>query len=222
MAGKKKENNPIKSLAELRSFASEKMGEDAYRDPRIKRDIIGTGFHTLDNMLNGGVRCGTYIELYGEQSTGKTYLALNIMREAQKKFDKPVCYMDFEKAWDSERSEQIGLDLDPEKIDVVSPPNMEQGWDYLAAAVSNDIFSVIVVDSVASMVPKVEIEEDMEKEQVAKAARVMSKGFRVLTAGLKDTVVIFINQQREAIGVLFGDPKTTPGVRRRTFIPTCA
>lgn len=207
---KKKDEFGIQSLADLRSFM-DSSGKDFYKDPRGKREIIPSGFHTLDNLLVGGLRQGTYVELFGEESTGKTYLALNFMKSAQAMLDKPVCYMDFEKAWDPERAEFIGVNIDPEVCEVVEPPSQEEAYNYLNAAIRNDIFSVIVVDSVSGMSPEVETGEEMQKEQMGKAARVNSKGLRVITSGLKNTIVIFINQMREKIGVMFGDNKTTTG-----------
>lgn len=214
--GKKKVESTIKSLQDLRSFMDDN-GKDYHRDPKSKREIIPTGFYTLDRLLKGGVRQGTYVELYGQYSTGKTYLALNIMKEAQKKLDKPVCYIDFEKAWDGKRAEDIGVNTDPDRCEVVELPTQEEAYNYLNAAVKNDIFSVIVIDSVSSMAPEVETEEEMQKEQMGKAARINSKGLRVITAGLKNTIVIFINQLREKIGVMFGDNKTTTGGKALEF-----
>ncbi len=214
---KKKTESIINNIHDLRNYMSD-TGKDYYKYPREKRQRISSSFHSLDKLLNGGLRQGTYVELYGMESTGKTYLALNFMKSAQESIDKPVCYMDFEQAWDPERAEYIGVDLDPDKCMVVEPPDQETAYNYLKAALQNDIFSIIVVDSVAGMVPQIENEEDIEKEQMGKAARVNSKGLRVITGVIKNTIVIFINQQREKIGGnSYGDNKTTTGGNALNF-----
>ncbi len=207
---KKKEKPDVKTLDDLRAFMKAEK-KDYYLDPTEERDILPTGFYSLDNLLWGGLRSGTYVELFGKEGTGKTYLALNFMRSCQEHWGKPVCYVSFEKAWEPKRARQIGLDLDPEKCVVIQPPNQEKGYDFIKEAVKSNLFGVIVIDSMSAMVPISELEKDIDEEQVAKAARVNSKAFRVLTALLQDTIVVFINQLRTNVGVLYGDPDVTTG-----------
>ena len=216
MAKGKKDNPNINNLEELRAFMKSE-GKDFYQDPTEDRDILSTGLYSLDHLLNGGLRSGTYVEMFGKSGTGKTYLAFNFMKACQEKWGKPVCYVNFEKAWDSKRPAEIGVDLSPEMCVVVKPPTQEEGYDFLKEALRSNVFGLIVVDSVSAMVPVSEIEEDMDKEQVAKAARVNSKAFRVLTSQLQDTIVVFINQLRTNVGVLYGDPDITSGGRALEF-----
>ncbi len=200
----------INKLDELRKMLK-KMGKDYYKDPRVKRDVLPTGYLTLDEMLGGGIRSGTYVELFGQQGTGKTFLALQIMKQCQQVWNKPVMYVDFEKSWYPERAEELGLNLSEDMCDVIEPPYQEEGYDVIHAAVASNVYGVIVIDSMSAMAPFIETDKAMENENVAKNARVNSKAFRVITAAMKDTIIIFINQLRTNIGQMFGDPNTTTG-----------
>lgn len=194
-----------------------KNGKDYSRDPRIKREILPTGFHTLDEVLGGGLRSGTTVEFFGEESTGKTYLALNVMAQCQKIWGKPVAYVDYERAWYPDRAEELGVDLDPNLFDLQEPPTQEEGYNWIKDALANDIFGVIVVDSLAAMMPEKEDEDPIQKANVALNARNNSKAMRVLTSQLKSTIVIYINQIRENVGVMFGDSKVTTGGKAIPF-----
>lgn len=216
MVKKKKEKPNISSLAELREYMQGE-NKDFYEDPNKTSNILSTGFYSLDHLLKGGLRSGTHVELYGGYSTGKTYLALNMMKSCQENWGKPACYINLENAWDIDRAREIGVNLDPDMCVVVKPPTMEEAYDFLKEAVRANLFGVIVIDSVSAMVPDVEVDKDMEEEQVAKGARLNSKGLRIITSLLQDTIIIYINQLRTNIGVLYGDPDVTSGGRALGF-----
>lgn len=214
-----------KRLRALEKDLVEKRGGKSYLiDPREERDIIPTGFWTLDYaFFTGGVRTGTYIELFGPPSSGKTYLSLVLMAQAQKRFpEKPVAYFDMENAWDPIRSLNLGIDLNyPDKLWVRRPPSQEAAYDDITAMVEDDLFSVIVIDSLAAMIPHAERHtpmltekpkggEDKVNMNMALMARQNSRAMARLTAGIQNTLVIFINQVRTGIGQ--GNPKFTPDV----------
>jgi recombination protein RecA len=207
------EVNPLEAL----KVQLKKDGLDFYSDPRKEREILPSGFLSLDSMLNGGLRAGTYVELFGEEATGKTYLALHWMRQCQQVWNKPVLYVDFEKSWYPDRAEEIGVDLHPDKCMVISPPSQEQGYDFIKRVLQSKAFGLIVIDSMSAMAPMKETEDEMSQANVALNARNNSKALRVLTALMGDATVIFINQMRTNIGVMFGDPNTTTGGKALKF-----
>lgn len=223
-----------KRLRELAKEMDDKRGGKSYFiDPRQERDIIQTGFWTLDyTLFTGGVRSGTYVELFGPPSSGKTYLSLVLMAQAQKQFpDKPVAYFDMENAWDPTRSSNLGIDLSyPDKLWTKRPPSQEAAYDDITAMVEDDLFSVIVIDSLAAMIPHAERHvpmvtegkkggEDKVNLTVGLMARQNSQAMRRLTAGIKNTLVIFINQVRTGIGQGNANytPDVTPGGRAVEF-----
>jgi recombination protein RecA len=154
------------------------------------------------------------IEIYGPESSGKTTLAIHAMVEAQiDNPDKSVALIDAEHAFDPAYAECVGLNLKENRFLISQPDNGEQALEVLDSFVSSKLFSVVVVDSVAALTPKAEIEGDMGDAKMGLQARLMSQALRKLTAIIakSDTVVIFINQLRDKIGVIFGNPETTTG-----------
>ncbi|HVT75102.1 MAG TPA: recombinase RecA [Candidatus Paceibacterota bacterium] len=190
-----------------------KLGEK----PRVNINAIPTGSIGLDAALGiGGVPRGRIIEIFGPESSGKTTLSLHIIAEAQKMGG--ICaFIDAEHAMDPEYSKKIGVKIDD--LLISQPDTGEQALDIVESLVRSGKLDVIVIDSVAALVPKDEIEGDMGSQQMGKQARLMSQALRKLTAitAKSKTVVIFINQIRMQIGVMFGNPETTPGGKALKF-----
>ena len=180
-------------------------------DKKIDVDVISTGALSLDVALGvGGIPKGRIIEIYGPESSGKTTLALHIMAEAQKK-GEAVALIDAEHAFDPTYAKNIGLKLDD--LYISQPDFGEQALEILETLVRSAGFGVIVVDSVAALTPRAEIEGDMGDSHMGLQARLMSQALRKITAitSKTGTIVIFINQLRMKIGVMFGNPETTTG-----------
>ena len=178
---------------------------------------VSTGCLSLDVALGvGGVPKGRIIEIYGPESSGKTTLALHIVAEAQKKKGF-VAYIDAEHAVDPEYSKKLGVDI--EELLISQPDTGEQALEICETLVRSGAVDVIVIDSVAALVPRAELEGDMGDTHVGLQARLMSQALRKLTGTVSrsNTTVIFINQIREKIGVMFGNPETTPGGRALKF-----
>jgi len=198
-----------------------KFGEGAIMmlgdKPRVDLDVIPTGSLGLDMALGvGGVPRGRIIEIFGPESSGKTTLALHIVSEAQKKGG--VCaYIDAEHAMDPAYAKNLGVRTD--ELLISQPDTGEQGLEICESLVRSGKIDVIVVDSVAALTPKDEIEGDMGQQHMGRQARLMSHALRKLTAivAKSKTVVIFINQIRMQIGVMFGNPETTPGGKALKF-----
>ncbi len=179
--------------------------------------IISTGSISLDIALGiGGIPRGRIIEIFGPESTGKTTLALHIIAEAQKK-GGVAAYIDVEHALDPVYSGHLGVKIDDMLIS--QPDTGEQALEICEALVRSGAVDVIVVDSVAALVPRAEIEGEMGDSQVALQARLMSQALRKLAVaiGRSGTAVIFINQLREKVGIVFGNPEVTPGGRALKF-----
>ncbi len=180
-------------------------------------DFIPTGSLGLDAALGiGGLPRGRIIEIFGPESSGKTTLALHVVAEAQKKGG--VCaFVDAEHALDPEYARKIGVKL-PELL-ISQPDTGEQALEIVESLVRANSIDVIVVDSVAALTPKDEIEGDMGSAQMGKQARLMSQALRKLTAitAKSNTIIIFINQIRMQIGVMFGNPETTTGGKALKF-----
>ena len=190
------------------------MGDAA---SRIQVSVIPTGCIELDAALGvGGVPRGRIVEIYGPESSGKTTIALHIIAEAQKMGGMCV-FIDAEHALDPVYAEKLGISMD--KLYVSQPDNGEQALDIADALVRSGAIDVIVVDSVAALVPKAELEGDMGDSHVGLQARLMSQALRKLAGvvGKSRTCVIFINQLREKVGVMFGNPETTTGGRALKF-----
>ena len=180
-------------------------------------EVIPTGSLTLDMALGvGGLPRGRVIEIYGPESSGKTTVALHVVAEAQK-MGGEAAFIDAEHALDPVYAKKLGVDID--NLIVAQPDTGEQALDIAEALVRSGALDVIVVDSVAALVPKAEIDGEMGDSHVGLLARLMSQALRNLTAvnSKSGTVVIFINQLREKVGVMYGNPETTPGGRALKF-----
>ena len=179
--------------------------------PAVSVETIPTGALALDVALGvGGIPRGRIIEIYGPESSGKTTLAQHIVAECQKK-GGIAAFVDAEHALDPEYARNLGVNID--ELLISQPDTGEQALDITEELVRSGAVDVIVVDSVAALVPKAEIEGSMEDQQMGLQARLMSKALRKLTGiiGKTNTTVIFINQLRQKIGVMYGNPETTTG-----------
>ncbi len=231
MAPKKKTDAPDKAdeaasdkkaaINEAIASIKTKFGEEAIMTldakPRVGIDAIPTGSIGLDAALGiGGVPRGRIIEIFGPESSGKTTLSLHIVAEAQKKGG--VCaFVDAEHALDPEYAKRLGIKT--EELLVSQPDTGEQALEITESLVRSGKIDVIVIDSVAALTPKDEIEGEMGAQHMGKQARLMSQALRKLTAivAKSKTVVIFINQIRMQIGIMFGNPETTPGGKALKF-----
>lgn len=198
-----------------------KFGEGAIMKlgdtPKVDIGVVPTGSLGLDNALGvGGLPRGRIVEIYGPESSGKTTLTLHVVAEAQKQGG--VCaFIDAEHAMDPDYARKLGVDIN--NLLISQPDTGEQALEITESLVRSGKIDVIVVDSVAALTPKDEIEGDMGAHHVGKQARLMSQALRKLTAitAKSKTVVIFINQIRMKIGVMFGSPETTPGGKALKF-----
>ncbi|MFA6297183.1 MAG: recombinase RecA [Candidatus Paceibacterota bacterium] len=205
------------TLNEIKS----KFGNDAImtlgEKPHVDVDAISTGSIGLDFALGvGGLPRGRIIEIFGPESSGKTTLTLHVIAEAQKKGG--ICaFIDAEHAMDPEYAQRLGVKID--ELLISQPDTGEQALEIVESLVRSGKLDVIVIDSVAALTPKDEIEGDMGAHHVGKQARLMSQALRKLTAivARSKTIVIFINQIRMQIGVMFGNPETTPGGKALKF-----
>ena len=190
-----------------------RMGEKA----SLAIEAIPTGALALDLALGvGGLPRGRVVEIYGPESSGKSTLAMHVVAEAQR--NGGICaYIDAEHAMDPVYAKAIGVDID--QLLISQPDTGEQALEIADMLVRSGALDVIVIDSVAALTPRAEIEGDMGDSHVGLQARLMSQALRKLTANLNksNTIMIFINQLREKIGVMFGSPETTPGGRALKF-----
>ena len=190
-----------------------KLGKQAYQ----KVDVIPTGCLTLDVALGiGGIPRGRIVEIYGPESSGKTTVSLHIVAEAQK-LGGTCAFIDAEHALDPVYAEKLGVNTS--ELYVSQPDNGEQALNICDTLVRSGAFAVIVVDSVAALTPKAEIDGEMGDNHVGLQARMMSQALRKLTSitSKSNTTVIFINQLREKVGVMFGSPETTTGGKALKF-----
>jgi recombination protein RecA len=209
--------NVENTLREIRT----KFGDDSIMmlgdKPHVDVDSISTGSIGLDAALGvGGLPRGRIIEVFGPESSGKTTLTLHVIAEAQKK--NGICaFIDAEHSMDPEYAKRLGVNID--QLLISQPDNGEQALEIVDSLVRSGKLDVIVIDSVAALTPKDEIEGDMGAHHVGKQARLMSQALRKLTAivAKSKTIVIFINQIRMQIGVMFGNPETTPGGKALKF-----
>jgi recombination protein RecA len=179
--------------------------------PKVDVAVIPTGSFSLDLALGvGGLPRGRIVEIYGPESSGKTTLALNVVAQAQKQGGK-TAFIDAEHALDPEYAARLGVKI--QDLVISQPDNGEEALNILESMVHSNIFSVVVVDSVAALTPKAELEGEMGDQHVGRQARMMAQALRKLTAmaSRTQTLIIFINQLRMKIGVMFGNPETTPG-----------
>jgi recombination protein RecA len=180
-------------------------------------EVISTGAISIDYALGiGGMPRGRVIEIFGPESSGKTTLALQVIAEAQKKGGM-AAFVDAEHALDAAYAKKLGVDLD--NLLVSQPDNGEQALEIVEVIIRSNSVDVVVVDSVAALVPRAEIEGEMGEAQMGLQARLMSQALRKLTGAVSKSKasLIFINQLREKIGVMFGNPETTTGGRALKF-----
>jgi recombination protein RecA len=180
-------------------------------------ESISTGAISIDYALGiGGLPRGRVVEIFGPESSGKTTLALQVIAEAQKTSGM-AAFVDAEHALDAQYAQKLGVDL--ENLLVSQPDHGEQALEIVEVLVRSNSVDVVVVDSVAALVPKAEIEGEMGEAQMGLQARLMSQALRKLTGAVSKskTTLIFINQLREKIGVMFGNPETTTGGRALKF-----
>jgi len=217
----KKEKHSFADVADTIKSLKTKFGEDAImtlaEGQKVDVDAVSTGSIGLDDALGiGGFPRGRIIEIFGPESSGKTTLSLHAVAEAQK--EGGVCaFIDAEHAMDPEYAKAIGVKLD--ELLVSQPGSGEQALEIVESLVRSGKIDVIVIDSVAALTPKDEIEGEMGAHHVGKQARLMSQALRKLTGivAKSKTVVIFINQIRMQVGVMFGNPETTPGGKALKF-----
>jgi recombination protein RecA len=194
-----------------------RLGEDT---ARMQVEVIPTGSIALDIALGvGGIPRGRIIEVYGPESSGKTTVALHMVAEAQK-LGGTAAFIDAEHALDPRYASNLGVDID--NLLVSQPDTGEQALEIAETLVRSGAVDIIVVDSVAALVPRAEIEGEMGDAFVGLQARLMSQALRKLTGAINKSkaVVVFINQLREKVGVMFGNPETTPGGRALKFYST--
>lgn len=213
----KEESSLDKALAEIRkefgTGSIMKLGES----PMADVDVIATGSFSLDVSLGvGGFPRGRVVEIYGPESSGKTTLALSAIKQAQLAGGK-AAFIDAEHAFDSSYAKVIGVDLDD--LLVSQPDNGEQALEIAEKLVDSNSIDLIVIDSVAALTPKAEIEGNMGDSHMGLQARLMSQAMRKLTSKLNKsrTCIVFINQIRMKIGVMFGSPETTTGGQALKF-----
>ncbi len=186
------------------------------KDNRTAIETIPTGALSLDIALGGGVPRGRIVEIYGPESSGKTTLSLHVVAEAQKK--NGICaFVDAEHALDPEYAKRIGVNVD--ELLLSQPDSGEQALEIVETLVRSNAVDVIVVDSVAALTPRAEIDGEMGDSHMGLQARLMSQALRKLTAVISKskTTVIFLNQLRMKIGVMFGNPETTTGGQALKF-----
>ncbi len=199
----------------------DKFGEGAMMklgdSPKVDISVVPTGSLGLDYALGvGGLPRGRIIEIYGPESSGKTTLTLHVIAEAQKKGG--LCaFIDAEHAMDPEYAKKLGVNIN--ELLISQPDNGEQALEITESLVRSGKIDVLVIDSVAALTPRDEIEGDMGAHHVGKQARLMSQALRKLTAiaSKSKTVIIFVNQIRMQIGIMFGNPETTPGGKALKF-----
>ena len=187
-----------------------RLGDPNSGNYNIER--VSSGSLGVDLVFGGGVPRGRILEIYGPESSGKTTIALHAACEHQKKYkDLAVAFIDYEHAFDRTYAESLGVDTS--NLVFAQPTYAEQGLQGIDTLIDTGKFSLIIVDSVAAMLPQSELEGDMDKSSIGVQARIMSKAMRKLTgkANKTKTTIIFLNQMREKIGVMFGNPWVTSG-----------
>jgi recombination protein RecA len=218
-------NDRKKSLAGVLDKINKKFGAGAVSfvkdvEDKLRVEFYKTPSHEYNIMLNGGFGRGRIVELFGENSSGKTTLAIETIAKNQKENPDFVAgWFETEGSVDPEQLRTFGVDMDRLVYWDQTDTGAEQGFDILRGLVASGEFNMIVVNSVAGLAPKIEIEGDMEKANVAVTARLLSKLFRVITGSAykNKTTLLFINQTRTNVGVMFGDPTTTSGGKALAF-----
>lgn len=211
---KKTKDETKNELDSLMESLQSRFGEGAIMtlgdEHRVKVETIPSGSFSLDIALGGGLPKGRIIEIYGPESSGKTTLALHAVSEVQKRGGR-AAFIDAEHALDPEYAAKIGVKI--KNLIISQPDNGEEALNILESLVRSGMIDIVVVDSVAALTPKAEIEGEMGVHQMGAQARLMSQALRKLTAiaSKSNTIIIFINQIRMKIGVIFGNPETTTG-----------
>lgn len=221
MAKEKEELSKDKVLEQVLADIEKQFGKGAIMrlgsDKAIEIDVSSTGSLSLDIALGvGGYPKGRIIEIYGPESSGKTTFALHAIAEIQKNGGR-AAFIDAEHALDPVYAKKLGVNID--NLLLAQPDTGEQALEICDALVKSEAISIVVIDSVAALVPQAEIEGEMGDSHVGLQARLMSQALRKLSGTINktNTVVIFINQLREKVGVMFGNPETTPGGRALKF-----
>jgi len=225
MDNRDKEKNIVdENLKKALKDIEKKFGQGAIMNlgdqTHVNVETFSTGSYLLDQALGaGGYPVGRIIEIYGPESSGKTTLALHAIAEVQKIGGK-VAYIDAEHAIDPAYAKALGVNLN--EFYLAQPSSGEEALEIADELIKSQVFSLIVVDSVAALVPKQELEGSMDEAQMGLQARMMSKALRKITGSLNQyrCTIIFINQLREKIGVMFGNPETTPGGRALKYSAT--
>ena len=218
---KKQPEEKNKDLNNLLATLRGKFGEGAIMKlgeaKKVDVAVIPTGSFSLDLALGvGGLPRGRVVEIFGPEGSGKSTLALNVVAQAQKQGGK-AAYIDAEHAMDPEYAAKLGVNIN--ELLISQPSSGEEGLNILDSLVRSGIISVVVVDSVAALTPQAELDGEMGEQHVGRQARMMGQALRKLTALASNTqtLIIFINQIRMKIGVMFGNPETTPGGRALPF-----
>ncbi len=211
----------LKGSDQLLKEIQNKFGEGAIMKlgdtPRVNVEVVPTGSMGIDHALGvGGLPRGRIVEIFGPESSGKTTLTLHVIAEAQK-LGGLCAFIDAEHAMDPEYARKLGVNIN--ELLISQPDNGEQALEIAESIVRSGKVDVLIIDSVAALTPKDEIEGDMGAHHVGKQARLMSQALRKLTAiaHKSKTVIVFINQIRMQIGVMFGNPETTPGGKALKF-----
>ena len=216
----KKEKEITPSLKATLAALEKQYGDGVILSGDSMQEVesISTGCFAIDNLLGcGGLPKGRIMEIFGQESSGKSTLCLFFAAQVQKQGGK-VVYIDAENAYDREYASGIGVDTD--KLLVAQPETLEESFDIMRALAETNEIDLIIVDSVAALVPKSELEgEQMLKETVGVQARLLGKALRIITGPVSrsKTIVIFINQVRTNVGVMWGNPETTPGGKALKF-----
>ncbi len=216
------EDNKQKALESALAHIEKQYGKGAVMKlgdtgSRMNIEVVPTGSISLDIALGlGGIPKGRVVEIYGPESSGKTTVALHVVAEVQKR-GGIAGFIDAEHALDPVYAKNIGVDVD--NLYISQPDNGEQALEITETMVRSGAVDIVIVDSVAALVPKAEIDGDMGDSHVGLHARLMSQALRKLTAVISKTncIVIFINQLREKVGVMYGNPETTTGGRALKF-----
>ena len=220
----KDEKNKDKALEQVLADIEKQFGKGAIMklgERGVKNiDVVSSGSLLLDQALGvGGFPKGRIIEIFGPESSGKTTIALHAIAEVQKTGGR-AAFIDAEHALDPVYARKLGVDID--ELLLSQPDTGEQALEIVEALVRSEAMSIIVIDSVAALVPQAEIEGEMGDSHVGLQARLMSQALRKLSGIINktNTICIFINQLREKVGVMFGNPETTPGGRALKFYST--
>jgi recombination protein RecA len=209
------DKDKAKRIEEIQKNMEKKFGKGTVMGAREKptyHEAISTGSLGLDKATGiGGLPRGRIVEIFGPESSGKTTLCLEVIANAHKTKDAWAAFVDVEHALDTVYAEKLGVDID--RLKISQPNNGEEALEITRQLIESGEFDVVIVDSVAALVPKSELEGEVGDAQMGKHARMMSQALRMLTSctAKTNTILIFINQMRDKIGVMFGSPETTTG-----------